>query len=206
MMRAVPRTYGGISDEQRRADRRERLLETGLDLLGREGLARVTVRNVCQAARLNPRYFYESFDGLDALLVEVFDRAMATTTAAVAAALAADDHATPEAAIRAGVGAFIDATTADARVARVLFLEALGNETLMRRRLDTAAAFAKLAASWAQPDPPDHAAGEMVAGGLVQLILASLEGRLPGGRAALRRHAEDLTLTLLRRGGGAAST
>ena len=32
------------------------------------------MRAVCQGARLNPRYFYESFDDLDALVVAVYDR------------------------------------------------------------------------------------------------------------------------------------
>lgn len=43
-------------------------------MLGTDGWQATTVRGICERARLNPRYFYESFSGLDELLVAVFDR------------------------------------------------------------------------------------------------------------------------------------
>ena len=60
----------------RRAERRELLVDAAFELLGTDGWNGTTVRGVCQAAHLNPRYFYESFDGLESLLLAVFDDLM----------------------------------------------------------------------------------------------------------------------------------
>ena len=73
----VARRWTGIPAEERRAERRRLLIDTAFDLLGTEGTAGTTVRAVCQAAQLNPRYFYESFEDLDALIVAVYDRLVA---------------------------------------------------------------------------------------------------------------------------------
>ncbi|MGH9046232.1 MAG: TetR/AcrR family transcriptional regulator, partial [Acidimicrobiales bacterium] len=61
------RSWRGVPPEVRRAERRELLIEAAYELLGAEGWNGTTVRGVCQAARLNPRYFYESFDSLETL-------------------------------------------------------------------------------------------------------------------------------------------
>ena len=94
------------------------------------------MRAVCQAARLNPRYFYESFDDLDALVVAVYDRVVDELGDAVVAAVAAagDD---PAAQIRAAIGSIVSFVDDDRRRARVLYVEALGNEALNRRRIET---------------------------------------------------------------------
>ena len=64
------------------------MLETALDLLGSGGSDAVTVRAVCREARLNPRYFYESFDDVDALLTALYDDVAEALATAVATALA----------------------------------------------------------------------------------------------------------------------
>ena len=53
--------WAGTTLADRRADRRRRLLDVGLDLLGSRGSAAVSVRSVCRTAQLTDRYFYESF-------------------------------------------------------------------------------------------------------------------------------------------------
>ena len=65
------RAYGGVSEEQRRAARRLRLLEAGLEIIGTQGYAAATLRAVCARAELTERYFYESFANREALLVGV---------------------------------------------------------------------------------------------------------------------------------------
>ena len=76
---------------QRIAQRRRRLLDAGLDLLGgRADPSELTVRAICRQAGLAARYFYESFADKDDLVAAVFDWVIAeiaaTTQAAVAAA------------------------------------------------------------------------------------------------------------------------
>ena len=81
-----PTRWAGIAPADRRAERRTLLLDAAFDLLGTEGWPGTTVRAVCQRARLNPRYFYESFDDLDALVVAVYDRLVGEMTATIMAA------------------------------------------------------------------------------------------------------------------------
>src|ERR1700757_1777937 len=102
----MARTYGGVNQEQRVAVRRDALVHAGLELLGGEGLQATSVRAVCTSAGLTARYFYESFENLDALLIAVFDAIVAELAErVVAAALAAPEQAgaKAQAAIRAGV-------------------------------------------------------------------------------------------------------
>src|ERR1700721_1384529 len=73
------RSWRGVPLETRRAERREVLVDAALELLGTQGGGAFTVRGVCLEARLNARYFYESFDGLDALFVAVFDMLVGQT-------------------------------------------------------------------------------------------------------------------------------
>jgi len=102
-------------------------MDTAFDLLGTEGWSGTSVRAVCQGAKLNPRYFYESFDDLGALVVAVYDRVVEELAAVVLGALgsAAPDPASQLRAVLEGTVGFIDD---DRRRARILYVEALGNE------------------------------------------------------------------------------
>ncbi|AHH16011.1 transcriptional regulator, TetR family [Nocardia nova SH22a] len=71
--RTAPRTWGGRTPEQRRAERRARLLAAALDIWLENGWAAVTMRGVCARAALNDRYFYEHFADRDELLATVWD-------------------------------------------------------------------------------------------------------------------------------------
>ena len=110
-MRVAPtRTYRGVPVEHRRALRRERLIEAGLEEIGTRRYDNITVKDVCRRAGLTERYFYEHFSDRAALLVGVFDAVIAIVTAA---AFAASDAAPPdlEERTRAGLTAFVDALT-----------------------------------------------------------------------------------------------
>ena len=67
----VMRDYGGISADDRRTDRRKKLLTAARQIWGASGVSEVTVRGVCSAAGLTTRYFYEQFANRDALLYAV---------------------------------------------------------------------------------------------------------------------------------------
>lgn len=66
--------YGGQSADERRRERRRRLLDAALDLADADGISALRVRAVCARAGLNDRYFYESFADCDQLLLAVYDR------------------------------------------------------------------------------------------------------------------------------------
>ena len=198
-----------MSPADRRTERRTLLLDAAFDLLGTEGWAGTTVRAVCQAARLNPRYFYESFDDLDALVVALYDRLVAQMSAAVVGAVAeaGDDTAAQTRAAVASIVGFVDD---DRRRARVLYVEALGNEALNRRRIETGHA---LVAAVEQhtidrhgPPPAGEQIGRIGAavlvGGTSELVLAWLDGRIDVPRDQL---VDDATALFLAVGEAAAA-
>jgi AcrR family transcriptional regulator len=80
---ALARSWAGTTLEDRRAERRERFMAAGLDLLGSQGAAAVTVRSVCRHAQLTDRYFYENFADRAALLLAVYDAVAAQAAAAL---------------------------------------------------------------------------------------------------------------------------
>lgn len=55
------RTYGGVSGEERSRQRREKLLESSLEVFGTLGQEKATMRDICAHSRLAERYFYENF-------------------------------------------------------------------------------------------------------------------------------------------------
>jgi AcrR family transcriptional regulator len=193
--------YGGVPAVERRADRRERLMAAALDLLGTEGSAATSVRAVCDRAGLNPRYFYESFTSLDDLLVAVFERIADEAMEAVVAAVAANPG-DPVATARGAIGGFVELMTADPRKGRVAFVEAMGSEALIRRRLDTLQRFAELVAAYAREAYGDLAPDEqtvqltaqVLVGGLTEALIAWLEGRLDVSRERLVEHCAALFL------------
>jgi AcrR family transcriptional regulator len=180
------RIYSGLAADERRAERRERLLESGLQLLGTGGWQAATVGAVCKHARLTPRYFYESFRDRDELLVAIFDGIIEEVTLEIQATLSTGPRNVREA-VRANVAAWVKVTAGDRRKGRVAFVEALGgSDALMRRRLDTARRFAdvlsmRLRAVHGIAEDDRRAldvASLIVAGGLIETMIEWLNGRL----------------------------
>lgn len=137
------RPYRGVDPAERRAQRRRRLLEAGLELLGGEQRdpAELTVRAICREAGLTMRYFYESFTDKDDFVSAVFDWVVsdiaATTQAAVAAAPRRDQT-------RAGMANIVRTVSEDPRVGRLLFSRHLSTATVVRKRAESGALFAML--------------------------------------------------------------
>ena len=121
------RPYGGLTPAERLAQRRQSFLDAGLAIFGTTGYRTATVRALCRAAGLTDRYFYESFAGIEDLLLAVYQRAFEQLETAVTGALGSAPM-TPEGILQA-LRAGLDATytmAADPRVARVCWLEVLG--------------------------------------------------------------------------------
>src|ERR1700692_2581615 len=73
----VTMPFKGISADDRRIDRRNRVVEAAYEIAGTEGAGALGVGRVCLAAGLTKRYFYESFGSLTELLSAVVDHAIA---------------------------------------------------------------------------------------------------------------------------------
>lgn len=184
------------------------MLDAAFELLGGDGWSATTVRGVCQAARLNPRYFYESFDDLDALVVAVYDRLVEQLSLAIVDALqTADDD--PESQTRAAIGTIVGFVDDDRRRGRVLYVEALGNEALNRRRIETGHALVSAVEQYGiarHGQPPEgeaigRVAAAMLVGGSSEMIIAWLDGRIEVERDQL---VDDATALFLAVGEAAA--
>jgi AcrR family transcriptional regulator len=139
------RRYRGITPSERKADRRERLLDAGLELFGTLGYARTSVRAVSAAAGLNSRYFYESFTSREDLLYSVYQRIVTDIFVRASEAVRRED--TIEGQARAGLRAAWSAVTEDRRKARIIALEVVGvSERLERLRHETRHALAQFTA------------------------------------------------------------
>jgi len=199
--------YAGVPAEQRHAERRARLMASALELLGTEGWSGTTVRAVCAHAKLTPRFFYESFDDLDALVVAVFDEVSRETTRQVLGAIAeaierdAEDRT---AHARAAIGTLVTYLTDDPRRARVVFVEALGNEALARRRLEAMRTLAQLIALQGRASFGTHAGDEgllqvtssLLAGGIAELLIAWVDGELAVSREDLVEDCAELVVAV----------
>jgi AcrR family transcriptional regulator len=199
--------WGGTTLEDRAAARRAALVQAGVELLGTEGAAGVTVRAVCRATKLSERYFYESFDGRDALLRGVHAQVAGEARDAIAAAVAAHRErpgADDEALAHAAVAAFTAFLQADPRRGRVLLSESFSDTVLARHDLELVPAFAALLVAQirALPDPPDAIDAELTAvallGALRNLYLAWLSGDPPISSARLNAHAAALIIAAAR--------
>lgn len=119
------RGYGGRSAEELAAERRQRLLDTALELFGTQGYAATPTEKLCAAARVTTRHFYEQFRDREALLLAVFEQVMQDTRARVLDTLLASSGAPPERFL-AALDAFLDAQLGDPRRARLTTSEVLG--------------------------------------------------------------------------------
>lgn len=192
-------SWAGVPADERRAERRRLLLDVGFDLLGSEGLAGVTVRAVCLGARLNARYFYESFADLEALVVAVYDRVVEDLQAQVRAALQGleDDVART----RAGVEAIVRFVDEDRRRARILYVEALADDALNRRRVATGQAIVEAlleeaASRTGTVNRRARVAAAVLVGGLSEALNSWLAGRIKATRRQLVDDLSDLLLGL----------
>lgn len=189
MARSTTRSYGGVSAEQRRTGRRERLLDAGLALLGTVGWEQTTMTAVCAEAKLTERYFYESFRNRDELLLAVLDRTAERLRLAIVAAL----HSTPDdagAAVRRAVDAFVDVLVDDPRAARVVLVESVAAPPLRRRRGELVRDFAtrivaqnrQLFGPTALPSPQAEIQALLYVGGAAELFAAWFTGALDATR------------------------
>ncbi len=190
------RPYRGVDADQRIAERRQRLLQAGLDLLGAQPAPRdLTVRAICSRSGLAARYFYENFTDKDVFVAAVFDWIVAdiaaTTQAAVAAAPAKEQS-------RAGMANIVRTISDDVRVGRLLFSDHLTHPVVVRKRAESGALFAMLSGQHAEAtmNVPSNerikAASHFVVGGVGLTLSAWLAGDLEFSAAELAARLGEL--------------
>jgi AcrR family transcriptional regulator len=186
---AQVRPYGGVQARDRIAERRRRLLDAGLELLGGvDDPAELTVRAICTQAGISARYFYESFSDKDEFVAAVFDWVTAdiaaTTQAAVAAAPREEQN-------KAGIANLVRVVAGDARIGRLLFNAQLSNTVLVRKRAGLGGVFALLSSqhvtsTYRLPqNESTNAFSHFVVGGVAQTISAWVAGDIHLDQEAL---------------------
>ena len=169
------RTIRGLDAEQRRLQRRQALLDAGLELFAAQGFLGTTIEQLCQQAYVGTKAFYETFESRDdlyvALLAQIADGAFARLTELDTEA--EHDEATTAQVLLSGFAhAFVD----DLRFAKVTFGEGSAITPLAERQRRTnrrtAATFVE--AIWqrydAEPDPRSHYVAIGLIGGLFDII------------------------------------
>jgi AcrR family transcriptional regulator len=120
------RRYAAKTSDERRAERRVRLLAAGLELFGTAGYRATTIEGLCAAAGVSTRNFYEEFGSREALVIALHDEVNARAIEAVAAALRGVDQSDIRARVRAGTSAYFEVMTDDRRWAQIALVESVG--------------------------------------------------------------------------------
>jgi AcrR family transcriptional regulator len=176
--------HRGKTATERRAERRARLMATGLELFGTVGYGETTIEGICAHAHVTARHFYEEFDSREALLVAVYDQVVAQGTDAVLEALASAPQDDAAARLRAGLSAFVHTMLDDPRRARVQCVQVVGvSAGLEAHRRAVLRRFAKLvedearafAARGAVPLRPFHVTGMALVAATNELVIEALD-------------------------------
>lgn len=200
----VVRSYRGISAASRRDERRDKLLAAGRRIWGEQGLTEVTVRGVCAASGLTPRYFYEHFATRDALVIAVAEQVIGELFATMVEASQAESGGLRRKLSRA-LTTYLDMIAADPGVHRILTSEVHGVAGLEESRARAIGLVTDLVVQYSAEflDPPENPETRrrealFVVGGVNQLIEAWL--REPQqSTAELAAQCTELALAVVHR-------
>jgi AcrR family transcriptional regulator len=118
------RRYGGVDKDERQRQRRDKLIQAGLAVFGEKGFHAATVRNVCHHAELTSRYFYESFESMEALFEGVYVHVSSELMRRTVTALQASPMV-PDLLAETALRAFLEYIREDPHRARVALIDAL---------------------------------------------------------------------------------
>jgi AcrR family transcriptional regulator len=138
------RRYAGQSAQQRQAERRVRLRDACLQVVGTQGWAGTTVQGVCTSAGVTTRTFYEEHGSLVALLADTYAELLVAARGAVSEALISDGDP---------LAAYVRWMTDDPRRARVAHREVRVAGVLDDQRRAGVVDFAQLVAAQARVTP-----------------------------------------------------
>lgn len=183
------RAYGGEAGDARVARRRAALIDAALEMLAEADGGAVTVRGVCARAELTPRYFYESFPGVDDLVAATYDRVITEIAEKAQLAFAAGEASQDK--VRGAVDAVVEVIDSDRRAGRLLFADTVRSPVVARKRAESVRLFVQLTtesavqAVGAPPGPVTTAAAYFQVGGLGRLLAAWTEGEVEVTRIQL---------------------
>lgn len=118
------RQFKGLSLTERKQARREKLIEAGIEAYGTQGFFAVTVKDICNEAKLTERYFYESFKKSDELFQTIFLKLIDQLQQNVMQAImqASTD---PRKMIESGLTALLTTLKDNPGMARIIYIDAM---------------------------------------------------------------------------------
>ncbi|MFD9907919.1 TetR/AcrR family transcriptional regulator [Streptomyces sp. NPDC059063] len=137
--RRPARAYGGRSAEERRAERRGRLLEAAVELFGAgPGAYRsASVAALCARADLSTRQFYEEFRNLEEVLAVLHGQVQKAAQSAIMRTLAEQVEGSVREQAEAAFRAYAQVLTAHPHLVRIAFVEVTGvSPELEKQRLE----------------------------------------------------------------------
>lgn len=204
-VRVAAGTWGGRTTEERRAERRKRLIDAATEIWGESGWAAVTMRGVCSRTSLNDRYFYEDFKDRDALLVAAWENARDEVFGEVSGVFVSNLHQPMLVTLRAAISAVVERTASDTGRAQILLMHHVGS-ALQDHRAAALQQATELVLLAAQPhlrsgaDETGLRMDTLVAvGGFVELISAWQSGLLDVDAQHIVDHTSRLAATLSER-------
>ncbi|MCG7525914.1 TetR/AcrR family transcriptional regulator [Streptomyces sp. OfavH-34-F] len=132
--------YGGRNAAERRAERRERFRTAGLDLFGAgPGYRATRLGDLCKAAGLSTRQFYEEYRTLEDLLADLHLHVNEIAESAVLDVLPQVQELPLAERVTACTRAYLGGAAGDMRHARITYVEIVGvspriNHQRLRRR------------------------------------------------------------------------
>ncbi|MET8874608.1 TetR/AcrR family transcriptional regulator [Nocardia sp. NPDC004604] len=120
------RSYGGLSKEQRVAQRQGRLIDAALELFGTQGYAATSIERLCTVANVSTRSFYEDMGSREALLIALVNRITSHAVERSLESMARTAGQPLSARVGDSFRAYLEVTCADRRSARVCYVEVVG--------------------------------------------------------------------------------
>lgn len=117
------RQFKGLSLAERKQARREKLIEAGIQAYGTHGFFSVTVKDICNEAKLTERYFYESFQKSEQLFQNIFLKQIEILQSTMMQAIV-QASPNPRKMVTAGLSALFNLLKNDPRLARIIYIDA----------------------------------------------------------------------------------
>lgn len=138
------RRYRGASSAERASQRRDLLLRAAIKIYGDAGYRNATVKAVCEAAGLTERYFYESFENSEALLIAAYQLVSQRLLDELRVILATTKGSARQKG-DAAIGYYFTLLQNDPKLARLFLVELSGvSQAVAAAQSQTQAAFANL--------------------------------------------------------------
>jgi AcrR family transcriptional regulator len=132
------RQYGGRAVAERKAERRLRFLVAATRVFAERGYANCSLADVCAAAALSKRQFYEEFSTREDLLVAAYDRVQDEAATAVTKALTTlEESADIRTAIAVLLGAYLESMNSDPYRANLAYIQVVGVSDRMEQHRRT---------------------------------------------------------------------